>query len=315
MAATKWWTCKRPSRCADPMTTTHTFAAAVVEDAFHHAVWLKPAGMTVVAGRGVPRPTLLDVAVERFGEAKPVHRLDRVTTGLCIVAKSAFGQAALSDAFRRHLVDKRYLAIVEGLPTWDKLDVDARLTRVDDPDARKGPLAIQTIAEDGIRALTRLRVLARGTSSSLVEARPETGRMHQIRCHLAHVGHPIVGDKLYGSSSLFVVPEGVALFAAAVSFPQPSGGRSFCVLPHKPMLPLLAQALEAHGLPAQAVVDMLQRFARPPAPQPAPKSAPNPTTSKTTKPATKASAHRPMRPGAPQPAVRHTQRRRPPRGM
>jgi RluA family pseudouridine synthase len=285
----------------------------LVEDSEHHAVWVKPAGMIVVAGRGVPRPTLLDVAVERFGVAKPVHRLDRVTTGLCIIAKTSFGQSALNDAFRRHLVDKRYLAIVAGTPSWDKIDIDARLQRIDDPDARKGPLAIQTIADDGIRALTRVRVLARSATATLVEARPETGRMHQIRCHLAHVGFPIIGDSLYGSQHKFVVEGAVALFAAAVSFPRPGGGRSFCVLPH---VPLLSDALAAHQLPMTAVRELLDRFMVQPVA--APSKPVHLPTSKAARPRLPEDPTRRVKktrlpvwpPVAP---TRHTQRRKPPR--
>ncbi len=210
----------------EPMTP-----ALLVDEGPHHAVFSKPAGMTVVAGRGVPRPTLLDVAVERFGEGvRPVHRIDRPTTGLCVVAKTPYGQQALSEAFRRHLVDKRYLAVVEGSPAFDKLDIDARLSRQDDPDARKGPMAHQHVADDGVRALTRVRVLARGDGIALVEARPETGRMHQIRAHLAHVGHPIVGDAQYGATTAYV-QGAVMLHAFAVSFPLPQGGRAFVIGP------------------------------------------------------------------------------------
>jgi 23S rRNA pseudouridine955/2504/2580 synthase len=201
--------------------------APLIDEGPHHAVFMKPAGMTVVAGRGVPRPTLLDVAQQRFPGARPVHRLDRVTQGLCIVAKTPFGQQALSEAFRRHLVDKRYLALAEGLPSFEKLDIDARLARIDDPDARKGPVAWQTIDDQGVRALTRVKVLARGDGVVLVEARPETGRMHQIRAHLSHVGHPIVGDTMYGAKGGFLEEGSIALLALAVSFPLPQGGRAF----------------------------------------------------------------------------------------
>lgn len=250
----------------------------VIDEGPHHAVLLKPAGMTVVAGRGVPRPTLLDLAIERFGAGvRPVHRIDRVTAGLCVVAKTPFGQQAISEAFRRHLVDKRYLALVEGAPAWDKLDIDARLSRIDDPDAahggKKGPLAWQTVDPIGVRALTRARVLARGTGVSLLEARPETGRMHQIRCHLAHVGFPIVGDSLYGAKQAFADARGIGLVAFAISFPLPHGGRAFVVAP----LPEpFAAALSAHGIDAAVTSALAEKFKRPLAstPEPSPRFAP-----------------------------------------
>jgi 23S rRNA pseudouridine955/2504/2580 synthase len=249
--------------------------AIVLDEGPHWAVLDKPAGMTVVGGRGVPRPTLLDLAVERWPDARPVHRLDKPTTGCCAVAKTAFGQQALSEAFRRHLTDKRYVAIVCGVPTWEKLDVDARLARVDDPDlpkeraGKKGVMAVQTIDEqNGVRALTRLRVLARGDGVALVEARPETGRMHQIRCHLAHVGHPLVGDVLYGAPLRdFVVGQDVALHACALSVPRPEGGRAFVTA----RVPAAWWAFAAEKNLSLAAVDELRtRFARSPDKTPAP---------------------------------------------
>jgi RluA family pseudouridine synthase len=201
--------------------------ATILDEGAHYAVFDKPAGITVVAARGVSVPTLLDVAVARFGQGvRPVHRLDKPTTGCCVLAKSPFGQQALSDAFRRHLVDKRYLAVITGAPPWSKLAIDARLLRVDMPEAKRGPLAVQTVDERGQRALTRVRVLARGEALSLVEARLETGRMHQIRAHLAHVGFPLWGDPLYSEA-----PKGseLSLHAWAISFPVPGGGRRFVV--------------------------------------------------------------------------------------
>lgn len=205
-------------------------SVVVLDDGKHHAVLAKPAGVTVVKARGVPAKTLLDLAEERFGKGvRPVHRLDKPTTGCCVIAKSEYGQQALSDAFRRHLVDKRYLAIVRGAPTWQKLVIDARLLRVDRPDAKKGPLAIQTVDDAGKRALTRVRVLAKGEGVALVEARPETGRMHQIRAHLAHVGFPLIGDALYGGAT--DDDDELYLHAWAISFPSPEGGRRFVTAP------------------------------------------------------------------------------------
>jgi tRNA pseudouridine32 synthase/23S rRNA pseudouridine746 synthase len=255
------------------VTTTKQVRAIVLDEGPHWAVLDKPAGMTVVGGRGVPRPTLLDLAVERWPDARPVHRLDKPTTGCCAVAKTAFGQQALSEAFRRHLTDKRYVAVVCGAPLWEKLDVDARLARIDDPDlpkeraGKKGVMAVQTIDEqNGVRALTRLRVLARGDGIALVEARPETGRMHQIRCHLAHVGHPLVGDVLYGATLRdFVVGQDVALHAYALSVPRPEGGRAFVTA----RVPAAWWAFAAEKNLTLAAVDELRaKFDKTPEPPP-----------------------------------------------
>jgi RluA family pseudouridine synthase len=273
----------------------------VVAEGPHWIVVDKPAGMTVVGGRGVPRPTLLDLAVERFVDARPVHRLDKPTTGCTLLAKSAFGQTALSDAFRRHVVDKRYIAVVEGVPTWESLVIDARLARIDDPDlpaatrraVGKKLAAIQTVDDNGDRALTRVKVLARGPGHALIEARPETGRMHQIRVHLAHVGFPLVGDVLYGAKAAFVDEQEIALHALCVSFPKPEGGRGF-----------VATALPRHwvrfcsdrGLAVRAVDDARARFlaageasAPSPSSSRAPSSKPSPSKPSSSKPSSKPS--------------------------
>ncbi len=197
----------------------------VLDEGKHHVVVDKPYNMVVVAGRGVPRPTLLDLAQEKWGKGiKPVHRIDRVTSGCCILAKSTYGQQALSNAFRRHLIEKKYLVIVEGKPSFTTINIDARLERIDDLKAKKGYLAHQTINEQGQRALTRVQVWACNDNFAVVLAKPQTGRMHQIRAHLAHVGHPIVGDKQYGAKTIFG-SHAIALFAWSVSFPLPEGGR------------------------------------------------------------------------------------------
>ncbi|MBH1988411.1 MAG: RNA pseudouridine synthase [Myxococcaceae bacterium] len=198
-------------------------AISILDQGKHHWVVYKSSNQVVVTGRGAPKPTLLDLMQERFGKGvKPVHRLDRVTTGCCILAKDTYGQQALSNAFRKHLVDKRYLAIIEGTPPWKQLNIDARLKRIDTPKSRKS-LAHQIVSEDGERALTRIKVLEKHEGLTLVEANPETGRMHQIRVHLSHLGFPILGDQLYGSKRLYH-PNAIALHAHQIAFPLPEGG-------------------------------------------------------------------------------------------
>jgi RluA family pseudouridine synthase len=244
---------------------------SVLDKGKHHVVVNKPSNMVVVDGRGAPKPTLLDLAQAQWGKGiKPVHRLDRVTTGCCILATDTYGQQALSNAFRKHLVDKRYLAIIEGVPKFESINIDARLERIDDPDAKKGWLAHQTIGEEGKRALTRVRVWAKGTDVCLVEARPETGRMHQIRAHLTHIGFPIVGDKQYGAKLPFG-DHAIALFAFAVSFPAPEGGRRFV---SAPLPKSFEEFLKAQGIDIGAKMEAeLAKFSKV-----APKAAPKKRT-------------------------------------
>ncbi|MCP4499464.1 MAG: RNA pseudouridine synthase [Deltaproteobacteria bacterium] len=208
----------------------------VLVDELHFCIVQKPVNVVVVEGRGVPRPTLHELVIERFGKGVlPVHRLDRVTSGCTVFAKTAFGEQTIMEAFRRRHVDKRYLALVEGLPEFNKQMVDVKLLRVDNENAKRGAVAWQTVDDKGQRATTRLRVLARGKRFSVVEARPETGRMHQIRVHLAHLGFPIAGDRLYGAQIALSDEElgahAVGLHALAISIPRPKGGRAFARAP------------------------------------------------------------------------------------
>jgi 23S rRNA-/tRNA-specific pseudouridylate synthase len=224
----------------------------ILDEGPHHVIVYKDADTVVVRGRGTPSPTLLDRVQDEIAPAAlPVHRLDRGTSGCCAFAKTAFGQQALSDAFRRHLVEKRYLCIVEGVPNFTSLVVDARLLRHDQDEGKKGPLAWQTVDEKGQRALTRLSVLAKGDGQALVLARPETGRMHQIRAHLAHTGFPIVGDSLYGST-VKLLPHINALHAWMLALPRPEGGGSARAVASLPEY--FVRVLDAAGIDARAIV-------------------------------------------------------------
>ncbi|MEZ4469804.1 MAG: RluA family pseudouridine synthase [bacterium] len=128
---------------------------------------------------GVPRP-------------EPAHRLDVETSGVLLCGRHALAIRTLKQLFVDQQVRKRYLAVVEGRPSWDARTVDQPLGPAADSEVRikMGP--------GDLSAVTALKVVARGGRRSLIEARPISGRQHQIRVHLALEGHPIVGDKLYG---------------------------------------------------------------------------------------------------------------------
>lgn len=127
-----------------------------------------------------------------------VHRLDRDTSGVVVLTKDKDANRILKAALRDGLAEKVYVARVRGRPAWDRATVDHPIGRAD------GPIRIQMAARpDGLAARTDLDVLARDGArpEALVRCRPRTGRTHQLRVHLARVGHPILGDLLYGTDA------------------------------------------------------------------------------------------------------------------
>jgi RluA family pseudouridine synthase len=123
-----------------------------------------------------------------------VHRIDRDTSGLVLFAKDKAFHRFLSGAFEGRRVTKRYLAVVQGRPVWRETDCDLSLV----PDGNKRHLTIVDKYR-GKKSFTRFRLLGSAGNYSILEAVPETGRTHQIRVHLAALGHPVVCDSLYGS--------------------------------------------------------------------------------------------------------------------
>ena len=123
-----------------------------------------------------------------------LHRIDKETSGLILLGRNDRADVAMKADFRERRVKKSYLAIVVGSPRWDSLVVDEPLRLA--PNSLSNVL-METGGDGAYHSVTELSVIARGRQAALVEARPLTGRQHQIRVHLRHIGHPIIGDKLY----------------------------------------------------------------------------------------------------------------------
>ena len=173
------------------LTVIHADEAIVVID--------KPSGLLSVPGRGPDKADCLVARVQlRFPDALAVHRLDMETSGLLVLGRGEAVHSELSRQFRERLTEKRYIAVVAGLLADDAGEVDLPLI-VDWPNR---PLQ-KVDFEIGKPSLTRYRVIARDPASNTtrVELEPVTGRSHQLRVHMASLGHPILGDELYGGEA------------------------------------------------------------------------------------------------------------------
>ncbi len=186
----------------------------------------KPAGLLAVPGRSEP-DCLAARVMACWPDARIVHRLDMATSGLMLFARGAAAQRRLGDAFASRQVRKRYVALVHGRLAGDAGEIDLPLA-ADWPNRPRQ----QVDRSHGKPSLTRWRVLARDDAAhtTRIELAPVTGRSHQLRVHLQAVGHPIVGDTLYGG------PAGARLMlhAAHLALAHPASGRPLeldCPLP------------------------------------------------------------------------------------
>lgn len=211
----------------------------------HLAVVAKPAGLVTHPTAGRRRGTLVNRLLgmgvplaPAGGELRPgiVHRLDVGTSGLLVVAKTDPAFAALRARFRHHDVDRRYLALVRGTIGTDGFAVEAPLGR------RAARIVVDPT--EGRRAETRFEIRRRFPRATLLEAVPTTGRTHQIRVHLAAVGHPVLGDRRYGGGGQDARALGLErpfLHSWRIRFEHPVDGRTIRL--EEPLPPDLRRAL------------------------------------------------------------------------
>jgi tRNA pseudouridine65 synthase len=208
----------------------------------------KPSGLLVHRGWGKADAVLVDLVRDALGggTAHPAHRLDRGTSGVVLFALDAEAARILGAAFESGAVEKRYLALVRG-EAPEAAVVDHPIPRDED-----GPR---------VPAVTEIRRLAVAFAEprtlSLVAARPRTGRLHQVRRHLKHLGHPIIGDANYGKGALnreIALRYGLhrlALHAASIALPHPRSGERIEIA--APLPRDLAEPLRAMGFSAESI--------------------------------------------------------------
>jgi 23S rRNA pseudouridine1911/1915/1917 synthase len=215
----------------------------------HLAIVAKPAGLVVHAGAGTGSGATLVGALQSMGMTlapsddpeRPgiVHRLDRGTSGLLVVAKTEQARRGLASLFRRHATERRYWAIVDGVPRPPHATIDAPIGRSATNRTKF------TVVPGGRRAVSHYDVAEDFGRAAIVTVRLETGRTHQVRVHMAAVGHPVTGDRAYGASSTLrreLDLSRPALHAAHLAFDHPVTGERIAVDE-----PLPQDLVEAHA--------------------------------------------------------------------
>jgi tRNA pseudouridine32 synthase/23S rRNA pseudouridine746 synthase len=180
----------------------------------------KPAGLLTVPGVGPANKTNLAVLVQkRFPDALVVHRLDRDTSGLLVMARGADAHRALSRQFQMRTVSKRYVAIVDG-------SLNEATGRIELPIRKdfEHPPRHRVDHAHGRPAVTDWRTVDRDSDRTRLELAPLTGRSHQLRLHLAAIGHPVLGDPLYAGDRAFMMSNRLLLHASRLTIAHPETG-------------------------------------------------------------------------------------------
>jgi len=187
----------------------------------------KPQGMVVHPAPGNYSGTLVNALLKHCtnlsginGVMRPgiVHRIDKDTSGVLLVAKNDSAHKCLAEQIKEHSVNRRYIAIVEGIIKVDKGTIEGNIGR-HHIDRKK-----MDVVAGGKHAITHFTVIERFKNFTLIEAKLETGRTHQIRVHMAHIGHPVLGDPVYGVKNQKFALQGQALHAALIGFLHPRTG-------------------------------------------------------------------------------------------
>jgi 23S rRNA pseudouridine1911/1915/1917 synthase len=251
-----------------PEVLPEAIALRVVHEDTEVLVIDKPAGLVVHPGAGNPRHTLqnallgLDPKLAALPRAGLIHRLDKDTSGLLVVARTAQAQTSLSRQLEARTMTREYVAVCVGVMTGGGT--------IDEPIGRhRGDRLRMAIRVSGRPAVTHYRVLERYRAHTYLSVKLETGRTHQIRLHLSHVRYPIVGDPVYGGR--FGLPRGAtgalndtlrgfrrqALHAAALGFDHPRTGKALAL--HSPVPPDFAHLLGALREDAQEAAKQAAR--------------------------------------------------------
>jgi 23S rRNA pseudouridine1911/1915/1917 synthase len=224
---------------AEAAARAQDIPVTVVFEDEHLIVVDKPAGLVVHPAAGNPDGTLVNALLHHCagqlsgigGVARPgiVHRIDKDTSGLLVVAKSTAAHEGLAKQFADHSLERAYLAVVNGHPNPREGTIDEKIGRSDAN--RKKMAVLPKDSSRGKHAVTRYKVLRMMAGCALVECRLETGRTHQVRVHLASIGHALLGDPVYGSANPRLRPilknlgfRRQALHAAVLGFVHPVTG-------------------------------------------------------------------------------------------